>query len=260
MKFTDCLNSKRPALVAMITHNELGDAIAEITSALYDGADAFGISLCHLRAEYRDAESFDKLFAACACRPVYIYCYPAAECADLSYDKCMDILLLAAERGMAYVPVICDIMCDTYDKCENGFSYDVNAEMKQKALAKKIHALGAQVLYSVHHKDFLGEDEILRQARVQVERGADLVKIVTQARTREELIANFNIINKLKAELPVPFLYLSGGKYSYQVRQLGPAFGVCMYLCVDNYNIHATKMQPSLRGTKAIRDNLIIID
>ncbi len=260
MKFTDCLNSKRPPLVAMVTHTELSDAIAEITSALYDGADAIGISLCHLKEEYRSAESLDKLFGACVGRPVYIYCYPAAECAGLSYDACMDILLRAAECALPHVPVICDIMCDTYDKCENGFSYAPAAAAKQVAVAERIHGMGAEVLYSVHHKEFLGEDEIIRQARVQVERGADLVKIVTQAGTRAELMANFDIINKLKCELDRPFLYLSGGKYSYQVRQLGPAFGVCMYLCVDNYNIHATKMQPSLRGTKAIRDSLIIID
>ena len=261
MKFTDCLNPKRPPLVAMITNTSIDDAISEITSAIYDGADAIGISLCHLEKKYRDAESYDKLFAACIGKPVYVYCYPAIECAGLSYEECMEILIFAAERCKAYSPVICDIMCDTFDKgAKEGFSYDPIAAEKQMAVTERIHGIGAQVLYSVHHKEFLGEEEIVRQARIQVERGADLVKIVTQARTREELMANLEIINKLKIELDRPVLYLSGGRYSHQIRQVGPAFGSCMYLVVDNYNAYATKMQPSLRSTKAIRDSLIIVD
>ena len=63
-------------------------------------------------------------------------------------------------------------------------------------LADKIHELGCEVLYSVHHIEFLGEKEIIRQAREQVRRGADVVKIVTKANSREELISNIDIITK----------------------------------------------------------------
>lgn len=253
------LSNTKPPLVAMISSKTKTDMITDITTALYDGADAFGITLCNVKAEYRSREMLTEVFAACAGKPIYIFCYPTSECADLTHEECADLLLFAAEIALEYGPVLCDIMCDQYRKSENGFCYDEDVAIKQRALADRIHEMGAEVLYSVHHKDFLGEEEIVRQAHEQVARGADVVKLVTQANTRSELSENIKIINRLAEELGRPFLYLSSGKYSYLVRQLGPSFGVCMYLCVDGYNEFSTRLQPSLASCKAIRDNSIIV-
>ncbi len=253
-------HTAKPPLVAMISSKTKTDMLTDITTALYDGADAFGIALCNLKAEYRGREILSEIFAACAGKPIYMFCYPASECAELTHEECVEFMLEAAECALGYGPVLCDIMCDQYRKCENGFCYDADVAEKQRALADRIHKIGAEVLYSVHHKDFLGEEEIMRQAREQVARGADVVKLVTQANTRSELSENIKIINRLKEELDRPFLYLSSGKYSHQIRQLGPSFGVCMYLCVDGYNEFSTRLQPSLASCKAIRDNSVFVE
>ena len=254
------ISSEKPLLVAMISSKTKIDIITDITTALYDGADAFGIALCNIRAEYRNKAALSEIFAACAGKPIYMFSYPTSESAELTHDECAEYMLEAAEYALECGPVLCDIMCDQYRKCENGFCYDEDIADRQIELAEKIHKMGAEVLYSVHHKDFLGEEEIIRQAKEQVARGADVVKLVTLANTRSELSENIKIINRLKEELDRPFLYLSSGRYSYQIRQLGPSFGVCMYLCVDGYNEFSTRLQPSLESCKAIRDNSIIIE
>ena len=42
------------------------------------------------------------------------------------------------------------------------------------------------------------------------------------------------------------------------VRQIGPALGVCMYLCVQRYRPVTAKPQPTLRAVKAIRDAMLL--
>ena len=61
------------------------------------------------------------------------------------------------------------------------------------------------------------------------------------------------IINLLKENLKIPFLYLSGGN-SRITRRIGGALGCCMYLCVHEYDELATTSQPLLRDVKIIRE------
>jgi len=255
-KFT---NIDRPLLVSMVTETEIKSALAYIANSIYGGADALGFGLGFLKKEYRNEEDLDRIFSACAGKPVYLYSYPEVESAGFSHEECAEYLLFAAERALKYGPVLCDIMCDMFGKVSGGFSDDPAVVEKQLALAEKFHSMGAEVLYSVHHAEFLGEKEIMRQAREQVRRGADVIKIVTKANTKEELISNIDIITKIKEEIDAPLLYLSSGKYSYTVRQVGIAFGVDICLCVEHYNELTNKIQPSLASSKAIRDNLIIV-
>lgn len=257
MAFTD---NKKPMLVSMVTETEIKSALAYIANSIYGGADALGFGLGFLKKEYRNEEDLDRIFSACVGKPVYLYSYPEVESTAFSHEECADYLVFAAKCAAKYGVVLCDIMCDMFGKVPSGFSDDEAVIKKQMQLADKIHELGCEVLYSVHHIEFLGEKEIIRQAREQVRRGADVVKIVTKANTREELISNIDIITKIKEEIDVPLLYLSSGKYSYTVRQVGIAFGVDICLCVEHYNELTNKIQPSLKASKAIRDNLIIVD
>lgn len=249
----------RPMLVSMVTECELKSAQAFVANSLYGGADALGFGLGFLKEEYRNKESLSEIFKMCAGRPVYLYSYPEVNSAGFTHEQCAEYLTLAAECALEYGAVLCDIMCDMFGKTEGGFSDDPEVIKKQMAFAEKLHNMGAQVLYSVHHLTYLGEEEIMRQAREQVRRGADVVKIVTKAETEEELISNFKVIQRIKKEISEPLVYLSGGKYSYTVRQIGIAFGVDICLCVEHYNELTYKLQPALSASKAIRDNLIIV-
>ena len=256
-KFVD---AKKPLLVSMVTETELKSAIACVANSIYGGADALGFGLGFLKKEYRNEEDLTRLFDACAGRSVYLYSYPEVNSAGFTHEECAEYLLFAARCALKNGAVLCDVMCDMFGRIEGGFSDDPAVVKKQMEFAEEIHALGAEVLYSVHHPSFLGEEEICRQAREQVRRGADVVKIVTKAETRDELMANLLVIDKLKRELDCPLLYLSSGRYSYTVRQIGIALGVSMCLCVEHYNELTNKVQPSLSASRAIRDNLIIVE
>ena len=72
------------------------------------------------------------------------------------------------------------------------------------------------------------------------------------------MMEGFQIINSLKKNLKVPFLYLGSGPKSRLLRQVGPFFGSCMFLCVQRYHPVTTKMQPILHAMRAVRDNIYI--
>ena len=150
------------------------------------------------------------------------------------------------------------IMGDVYGKTQDQLSFEPEVIEKQKALIDMIHEMGGKVLMSTHLSRFFEEDELMEYAHAQRARGADLVKIVTKADTPEQEAANLMITYRLKRELDCPFLFLSGGTYTRLIRQIGPALGCCMYLCVQRYHPVTAKAQPRLRSVKAIRDNMLL--
>ena len=71
----------------------------------------------------------------------------------------------------------------------------------------------------------------------------------------EQQIENLKIINLLKENLKIPFLFLCGGE-CHILRRVGGELGCCMYLCVHEYDELSTNTQPLLKNVKAIRDNV----
>ena len=67
----------------------------------------------------------------------------------------------------------------------------------------------------------------------------------------KEQIENLRIINLLKENLNIPFLFLCGGE-SHFVRRIGGELGCCMYLAVHEHDELATPAQPLLRDMKLI--------
>ena len=63
------------------------------------------------------------------------------------------------------------------------------------------------------------------------------------------------IINMLKENLKIPFLFLCGGE-CHILRRIGGELGCSMYLTVYEYDELATPAQPLLKNLKAIRDNM----
>lgn len=246
---------KKPPLVAMISANTAEEATFEIINSIYDGADAIGLQLDHLKNEYKTREELEKLINACNGLPVYITSYKGGENTDFTYDECADLLLLCGELGAELL----DVPGDYYGKELHGMSFDPAVIDKQRKLIDTIHSMGAYVLMSCHHATELPQSEIISHAKAQVERGADVVKIVVKCESETKLYEHLDTIRILKDELDVPFLYLTSGprKYAGLIRQIGPNFGVCMYLCVANHAKGSTALQPKLRCIKLVRDNLI---
>ena len=114
------------------------------------------------------------------------------------------------------------------------------------------------MLISSHLHAFFEADEIFHYAREQEKRGADVIKIVSFAQTREQLMEDILIAEGLKHEVAKPYLFLANGPHSHLLRQIGPAFGVCMYLCMQRYDVQNSKEQPKLRAAKAIRDSMLM--
>ena len=128
-------------------------------------------------------------------------------------------------------------------------------DKKSKELIRKIHDKGAKVLMSSHVLKYIPAERVLEIALEHQNRGADICKIVTCADTMEEQIENLKIINMLKENLKIPFLFLSGGECSI-LRRIGGELGCCMYLCVHEYDELATPQQPLLQDVKTIRDTM----
>ena len=247
---------KRPPLVAMVQVETLEEALDVITDAHYDGADAFGIQLEDLRPEYRNLSDLKKMFAACLGKPIYITSYRKRYSADFTDEQCLELLLLGAEAGAD----LCDIMGDTFDHQPFELTFNEEAIAKQKEYIDRIHAMGKQVLISTHTHTHLRDDEVLRYAHAQKARGADVVKIVNLASGREQLQESVNTVFRLEKELDAtPFLFLTNGEGCSILRQTGPLFGVCMYLCAPVHKHGFTRTQPLLRSMKQIRDNLLFL-
>ena len=215
------------------------------------GADAFGIQFCKLKAEYRNVETYKALFKSARGLPAYVTNYRHSENTGKGDDNLADELLELADCGA----VLCDVMGDYFDSCPGELTMNENAIKKQMNLIDELHKRGAEVLMSSHVLKFTPADEVLKIAKEHERRGADISKIVVGAENMAEQIENLRIINLLKENLSIPFLFLSGGECKI-MRRIGGELGCCMYLCVAEHDELATPAQPLIKEIVAVRDNV----
>ncbi|MBQ5777257.1 MAG: type I 3-dehydroquinate dehydratase, partial [Oscillospiraceae bacterium] len=168
-----------------------------------------------------------------------------------SDDVLVGELLELADSGAT----LCDVIGDLYDRQPDELSADEKAIKKQMELIDELHSRGAEVLISTHIFKYTPAERVVGIALEHQRRGADISKIVTGAETMEEQLENLKIINLLRKNLKIPFLFLAGGE-CHILRRIGGELGNCMYLCVHEYDELATPVQPLLENVKAIRDNM----
>jgi 3-dehydroquinate dehydratase type I len=246
------LKYDKPLLTVMVQAYTPERVEELIEASLPEGAEAFGMQFCKFDEQYRNEEVYKRLFAAAKGKPVYVTNYRKAKRNDASFDQLAEELLTLAECGAT----LCDVMGGYYDVENEEFSTDSVAVEKQMKLIERLHKAGAEVLMSSHICKFTPAERVMEVALEHKRRGADICKIVTAASTMEEQIENLRILNMLKENLGIPFLYLSGGEESYISRRLGGALGNCMSLCVYEQDEFSTKAQPDLRDLKLLRDTL----
>lgn len=243
------LNHEKALLTVMLQCETPEVAIGRIRNANCLGADAYGLQVESLKPEYRNSDTYKRLFAEMKERPCYVTNYRKKNGEIETDDELAVGLLELAQSGATLVDVMGDLFCRHPEE----LTEDAEAIEKQLNLIQKIHAAGAEVLMSSHILKFTPAERVLEVALEQKRRGADIIKIVTGAESMEQQIENLRITDLLKRELGAPFLFLSGGESSLH-RKLGIKLGCCMALCVYEHDHLSTAPQPLLSTMKMIRD------
>ena len=224
---------------------------ALIDASIPEGAEAIGMQFCKLKVEYRNEKTYRELFAYTDL-PIYVTNYRNH---ISNIGKSDDVLAAELVELAECGATLCDVMGDYFDACEGELTMNKDAIKKQIHLIDELHGRGAEVLMSSHVLKFTPAERVLEIALEHERRGADICKIVTGAENTEQQIENLRIINLLKENLKIPFLFLAGGECRI-LRRIGGSLGCCMYLCVHEYDELATKSQPLLRDMKILRELL----
>ena len=240
---------QRPPLFSMMGASTPDELLAQMKTAIEEGTEGFCLLLQQIKAEYRSAKTWSRLFAAAEGRPVYVTNYRSGENQGRSDEDLAEELLLMADAGAD----LCDVMGDLLDPTPGEWTENPAAIQKQKELISRIHERGALALMSSHVLAFTPAERVLAIAKGQKERGADVSKIVTKAENMEEQIENLRITHLLKKELGAPCLFLAGGE-CHLSRRLGATLGNCMTLCVKPTKETPAPIQPALGEMHAIRD------
>ena len=248
------LRYTKPLLCAMVQEDTIEKMKFVIHNSISDGAEALGIQLEDLKLEERTDEKLKDLFASCKGLPTYVTSYRVRNSEGLTDDERVELLIRAAKCGAT----LCDVMSDLYDPQPYEVTENVEAIEKQKQLINKLHELGVEVLMSTHTHTFFNEETIMKIAKAQQERGADIVKIVNLANTEEQMLENIRACANLKHNIDKNYLFLTGGTYARFLRHAGPSLGCCMYLCVQQYKPGYSTDQPKISAIKQVRDNFIL--
>ena len=244
----------RPIISALFERTTVDEYIAACTQASMDGADGIAIGLGALKPEFRSRKDLEKIISSVP-RPFYVYFYrndkwiPENNQDDEARQK---ILMKAADAGAAMI----DVMGDIYDPSPMEITRKPAAVRKQKALIKKIHDKGAEVVISSHMPVFRTYEETLDHLRSLAERCADLVKIVTAANTAEELADTLRTTVLLKKTMKVPFIHLCNGKYAKFHRMMCPVLGTTMSFTMVGYPANTGPNHPRIQDLKMVIDTI----
>ena len=244
------LEYDKAILTVMVQADNIERIKELMDKSLPEGAEAFGMQFERLDCEYRNKDVYKELFSYTD-QPVYVTNYRIGKNEGKTDDVLADELLELADCGAT----LCDIMGDLFDKQPDEGALDDRAIERQIKLIEDLHKKGAEVLISSHIYTYTPAERVLEIALEHQRRGADISKIVTGADTMEQQLENLKIVNLLKENLKIPFLFLAGGE-CHILRRIGGELGCCMYLCVQEYDEIATSTQPLLKNVKAIRDNM----
>ena len=224
--------------------------LALIRLSAANGAQGIALQLEDVPPEMRTSDNYRKLMDAAPELPFMFISYRKDKWFGDDDDARQKCLLLAAETGAEVI----DVMGDLYSPAPFELTFDPAAVKKQKELIQAIHDRGAKVVMSSHTTQARTAEEILAHLREQSSRGADILKIVTQADTEEELTDAFRTTMLLRRALGKPFIQLCGGKFSRPHRYLGPKLGLAVAFATPEEKPGA--VQPSIRRLRTVLDTV----
>ncbi len=245
------LNKSYPIISGIFAGQTVKELIAEARNAEFEGAKGITIDLFDLKPEFRNSDSLERVINSVNL-PFMFYFYRNDKWKDSSDDDRQELLLTAAGSGASMI----DVMGDLYDPSSREITYNKEAIDKQKRLIDKIHEKGADVVMSSHTSSSLSTEEVVEHMLALEKRDPDVVKIVTNTNTEEELAEAFATTMTLNRELKKPFIHLCGGKYSRLHRFVCPTLGVSILFAVSNYSDRYGFGQPTIKSMKAVLDNI----
>lgn len=260
---------KAPAYAGVVRETTTRAAIAQIKNCLYDGADMIDLHMSCLEDSSVEAlqkiiESTDLPVLALNYNNTYLW-----ENAGLTEEQRVESFLRAVKAGAAGV----DIQGYTYDlpsktgfHGEDKYSFtkgnpreivtDEAIIAKQCTLIEKVHEMGAEVLLSCHPRLPMTAEQVVELAAFLEKRNPDVIKIVTRAETREQLLESFKAMTLLKQEIKTPVTYHAAGKAGMLSRLVNPVLGGHMVFCVDRFNAGSTMEQVDLRTAREAIENM----
>lgn len=258
-----------PVLAGVVRETTTRAAIAQIKNCQYDGAGMIDLHMSCL--EDSSVAELEKIISSTSL-PVLALNYNNTylwENAGLSEEDRVASFLRAVEAGASGV----DIQGYTYNlPSKTGFvgddvySFtkgnpreivtDPKIIAKQRKLIDTVHQMGAEVLLSCHPRIPMKAEQVVELAQFLEQREPDVIKLVTIAQTREDLLESFRAMVMLKEAIKTPVTYHTAGKEGMLSRLINPVLGGHMAFCIDHFNAGSTMEQVDLRTAKQIIENL----
>ena len=270
------LNRKRPSFAglevmvcSMILERTPDEAIRAIRKAEAKGAYGFMIYVSALDDEYRNLEDLQRIMH-CTNKPILAIAYNVStfKPQSLTYDDMANLLKLSVQAGAAAVDLQ-GFLWDDYNTAPTlrankayweslGFdmsfvstspkevSGNIESLKRQKQFTDEIHALGGEVLLSVHANVQMSSSQIVAMAKYLAQNGADIIKMVLGGSTKETVIEHLKACNELSKEGVLDAKFSVHGQSSLS-RLMCPMFGSYIAFCVDEYTQVQTTIQIDLQ-------------
>lgn len=220
------LNHEKPWLTGFIITDTRDSAVQMIRKTIREGGDSIGIEITRLKPEFWNKDDLTAIFAEAGDMPIYSCCYRSGFGEGRTDDELTALSLLALECGATLI----DVMGDLYDPTPWEMTEDPAAIEKQKALIDTIHARGGEVLMSAHNHAYYPPEKILYWMQEQAARGADVAKDIGVSDTEAQLCDALETFRLLNENLPIPYLFMTGGAQCMATRLFGGALGSLLYL------------------------------
>ena len=257
-----------PALAGVVKAPTKEKAKADIKNCQYSGADMIDLHMSCL--DNSDVEYLRPIIESTKL-PVLALNYNITHelnNAGFSEEERVASFLRAAEAGAAGVDI-------------QGYTYDINSKMdfvgedkysftkdkprevvtdekiisKQCALIEKFHSMGTEVLLSCHPAIPMNAEQVVDLALFLRKRNPDIIKIVTLAKSEEDLAESIRAMTYLKREIDIPVAYHATGKAGIPSRIINPLLGGHIAFCIDRYDEASDLNQLDLRTARAAVDN-----
>lgn len=270
-------NRKRPSFAgldvmvcSMILERTPEEAILAIRKAEAKGALGFMIYVSCLDPEYRNFDDLQRIMQ-CTEKPILAIAYNNSTFIpqNLTYEDMASLLKLSVRAGAAAVDMQAfmwdDFNTTTKTLKENAayfeaMGYDMSfasanpkeisgnlyALQMQKAFIDEIHALGGEVLISIHANVQMTASQIVAMAKFAEQNGADIVKMVLGGSTKETVIEHLKACIELEKPGVLNAKFSVHGQSSLS-RLMGPMFGSYIAFCVDEYTQVQTNIQIDLQ-------------